>query len=49
MCAGTLVHIPKYMGQTSNNNRMLLIIRRIILQFGVYELRYSDMRHKVYI
>ena len=49
MCAGTLVHIPRHLSKTSDNNkRCQLIIHCMFCNSGRINLVYDDMRYMVY-
>jgi len=49
MCARMLVHIPKHLGRTNNNNkRCQLIIRCMFCNLGRIDLVYDNMRYMVY-
>ena len=49
MCAGTLVHIPRHPGRTSNKNkRCQLTIHCMLCNSGRINLAYDDVRYMVY-
>jgi len=50
MCAETLVHIPRHLSRTGNNNnkRCQLIIRCVFCNLGRMDLDYGNMRYMVY-
>jgi len=57
MCVGTLGHIPRYMGRTSNNNKVLInnsscgfVIRVVYIRITVtWGIRYIDEDFLVWI